>query len=118
MKTHLPPNGESFAVIVRKFRTIFGHRNSPGESTVRRLIKKKNKLKNTVRLQDIEIPGRHRNGRGEAYVAVVRDSVPRESREIISPSCTRNAHDNSNNAKNINERSELIPVPRAVNTGI
>lgn len=55
LKTHYQ-NGENFAVTVQKLRTIFGHRNSPNESTVHLLIEQ---FEEHGSVQDIKSPGRH-----------------------------------------------------------
>jgi hypothetical protein len=71
VKTHYK-YGESYAETVRKLRGIFGRRNAPYQSTVKRMIKK---FEETVSIMDSKLPVRHRTGRSLDNTAAVSESV-------------------------------------------
>jgi hypothetical protein len=71
VKTHYK-YGESYAVTVRKLRGIFGRRNAPYQSTVKRMIKK---FEETGFIMDSKLPVRHRTGRSLDNIAAVSESV-------------------------------------------
>ena len=77
--------GESYAETVRKVRGIFGRRNAPYQSTVKRMIKK---FKETGSIMDSKLPVRHRTGRSLDNFAAVSGSVA-ESAGISLRHCSQ-----------------------------
>jgi hypothetical protein len=71
VKTHYK-YGESYAETVRKLRGIFGRRNAPYQSTVKRMIKKSEE---TGSIMDSKLLVRHRIGRSLGDFAIVSESV-------------------------------------------
>jgi len=71
VKTHYN-HGESFAKTVRKVRGIFGRRNAPYQSTVKRMIKK---FEETGSIMDSKLPIPHRTGWSLDSIAAVSESV-------------------------------------------
>lgn len=96
VKSHYQ-NGEGFAVTVRKLRTSFGIWEFAERITCRRMVK-----------------NFERQAAGVPRVAGVKRTMLSErfcyceSGKTLWPSCTRNAHVYSNNAKNIKIRSALM----------
>jgi hypothetical protein len=64
--------GESYAETVRKVRGIFGRRNAPYQSTVKRMIKN---FEETITIMGSKLPVRHRSGRSLDSIAAVSESV-------------------------------------------
>jgi hypothetical protein len=64
--------GESYAETVRQLRGIFGRRNTPYQSTVKRMIKK---CEETGSIMDSKLPVRRRTGRSLGSFAAVSESV-------------------------------------------
>jgi hypothetical protein len=71
LKTHYK-YGKSYAETVRKLRGIFGRRNAPYQSTVKRMIKK---FEETGSIMDSKLPVRHRTVRSVDNIAAVSVSV-------------------------------------------
>ena len=71
METHYK-YGDSYAETVRKLRGIFGRRNAPYQSTVKRMTRKSEE---TGSIMDSKVPVRHRTGRSPDNFAAVSESV-------------------------------------------
>ena len=71
VKTHYK-YGESYAETVRKLRGIFGRRNAPYQSPVKRMIKK---FEETRSIMDSKLTVPHRTGRSIDNIAAVSESV-------------------------------------------
>jgi hypothetical protein len=67
VKTHYK-YGESYAETVRKVRGIFGQRNAPYQSTVK-------KFQETGLIMDSKLPVHHRTGQSLDIVVIVSESV-------------------------------------------
>jgi hypothetical protein len=64
--------GRNYAETVRKFHGIFGRRNAPYQSTVKRMIKKFEEPGSNT---DSKLPARRRTGRSLDNIATVNESV-------------------------------------------
>jgi hypothetical protein len=71
VKTHYK-YGERYAETVRKLRGIFGRRNAPYQSTVKRMLKK---FEETCSIMDSKLPVRHRTGRSLDNFAAASENV-------------------------------------------
>jgi len=71
---------ESYAETVRKIRGIFGRRNAPYQSTVKRMIKK---FEETGSITGSKLPVRHRTGRPLDNISAVSESVAESARTSL-----------------------------------
>ena len=91
VKTHYK-YGESYVETVRKVCGIFGRRNAPYQSTVKRMIKK---FEETGLIMDNKLPTHHRTSWSLNNIATVNESVAESAGTSLS------------------QRSQQLGIPRS-----